>query len=161
MDLALKGNTLYADSYSDLVTLDISDPLNVVLKKYTENVLPFPYYASRINYNAMNKISGWIKKDTSVAENCNGAIQVYPAGVYFANSVQSSSVPAVNTSSPVGTGGSMARFAIVNNYLYTVDDYNLNVFNITNSNEPGFLKQVSVDYHVETIYPFENNLFIG
>ena len=55
----------------------------------------------------------------------------------------------------------MARFAIVDNYLYTVDQSNLNVFNITNSDEPEFLKEVSVDYHVETIYPFENKLFIG
>ncbi len=102
MDLALKGNTLYADSYSDLVTLDISDPLNVVLKKYTENVLPFPYYyASQINYNTTNKISGWIKKDTTVAENCGGGgvILDYSSGVYFANAAQSASVPAANVSS--------------------------------------------------------------
>src|SRR5215213_4433485 len=32
VDVAVKGNTLYADSYVDLVTLDITDPLNVSVK---------------------------------------------------------------------------------------------------------------------------------
>ena len=31
MDLALKGNILYADLYTDMVTLDISNPLNVLV----------------------------------------------------------------------------------------------------------------------------------
>jgi hypothetical protein len=162
IDLAVKGNTLYADSYGDLVTLDVSNPLNVILKKYTENVLLFPYSGTGIAYNAQNKISGWIKKDTTVPQNCGGGGMVfYNSGVYTTNALQSSSVPGANVSSPVGTSGSMARFAIVNNYLYTVNESNLNIFNIANSNNPEFLKEVSIDYHVETIYPFENKLFIG
>ena len=161
-DLALKGNTLYADSYSDMITLDISDPLKVVLKKYTENVLPIPYYASQLNYNAANKISGWIKRDTTVSANCgSGGPVTYITGYYTAGTLQNASVPAANISGPVGTGGSMARFAIVDHYLYTVDESNLNIFNIANSDDPQLLKEVSVDYHVETIYPFENKLFIG
>ena len=55
----------------------------------------------------------------------------------------------------------MARFALVNNYLYTVGYSDLNVFNITNSNKPAFSNKVRVDWSVETIYPFKNKLFIG
>ncbi|MEO8819762.1 MAG: hypothetical protein ABI267_07865 [Ginsengibacter sp.] len=161
IDLALKGNTLYADSYSDLVTLDVSNPLDVILKKYSENAFQFPYYANAIDYNAANKIAGWIKKDTTVSANCGGNMVYYSSGVYATNALQSSSVPAASASGAVGTGGSMARFAIVNNYLYTVDQSNLNVFDIANNNDPIFSNQISVDYHVETIYPFENRLFIG
>ncbi|HUZ61607.1 MAG TPA: hypothetical protein VMU83_22715 [Hanamia sp.] len=116
MDLALKGNTLYADSYSDLVTLEISDPLNVILKNYSENALSFPYYSSGIDYNAVNKISGWIKKDTTINQNCaGGGGPIYNTGVYTFSSVQNSSVPAANSSGQVGKSGSMARFALVNN----------------------------------------------
>ncbi|HSN08681.1 MAG TPA: hypothetical protein VLS85_06570, partial [Hanamia sp.] len=162
IDLAVKGNTLYADSYGDLVTLDVSNPLNVILKKYTENVLLFPYSGTGIAYNDQTKIAGWIKKDTTVPKNCGGGPMVfYTYGVYTTNALQSSAVPGANISSQVGTSGSMARFAIVNNYLYTVNESNLNIFNIANSDDPEFLKEVSVDYHVETIYPFENKLFIG
>lgn len=162
MDLALKGNTLYADSYTDLVTIDISDPTNVILKDYSENVFPFLYYQYSMNYNATSKIASWNKKDTTVSRNCAGnPILYYNTGVYVSNSLQNSSVPSASASNLAGTGGSMARFAIVNNYLYTVDDYNLNIFDITNNNEPTFSNKISVDYHVETIYPFDNKLFIG
>lgn len=66
-----------------------------------------------------------------------------------------------NVSTPVGTGGSMARFALINNYLYTVGDVDLSVFNISNSRQPVFSTKLQVDWHVETIFPVENKLFVG
>lgn len=60
-----------------------------------------------------------------------------------------------------GQGGSMARFAIVGNYLYTVDRENLKVFDITNPAEPVYKRDVPVGFGIETIYPFKDKLFIG
>ena len=40
MDLAVKGNMLYADLFSDLVAIDISNPRAVVLKKIVAHVFP-------------------------------------------------------------------------------------------------------------------------
>lgn len=164
MDLALKGNTLYADLYSDLVTLDISDPLNVTLKKYMENIFPYRAYGNGFYNDNSKKIVDWVKKDTAVAQSCSGGNFITPnPNVYMDMGVaqNSSSVPGAKAGSPIGMGGSMARFTIVNNYLYAVDLSDLNVFDIANSNDPIFSNKVNVDYHVETIYPFENKLFIG
>lgn len=44
-DLAVKGNVLYADLYTDLVCLDVSNPLHVVVKNYNDGVFPFRSYA--------------------------------------------------------------------------------------------------------------------
>jgi len=60
-----------------------------------------------------------------------------------------------------GTGGSLARFTVVGNYLYTVDKENLKVFNITNPGQPVFTRTVPVGFEIETIYPFKDKLFIG
>lgn len=60
-----------------------------------------------------------------------------------------------------GEGGSMARFAIVNNYLYTVDESSLNVFSIIDENNPVFINEVSVGFDIETLFSYDNNLFIG
>jgi len=163
-DLAVKGNTLYADLYTDLVTLDITDPLNVSVKKYNEGVFPYRNYGNGFYADSSKIIVDWIKKDTIIIQNCGGgyAFPYYPSAYMDFSTVQTNASSGIsNSGSPVGKGGSMARFAIVNNYLYTVDDNNLNIFNISNSSEPAFLGNVSVDYHVETIYPFENKLFIG
>jgi hypothetical protein len=60
-----------------------------------------------------------------------------------------------------GQGGSMARFAIVGNYLYTVDKEALKVFDITNPAQPVYKRDVPVGFGIETIYPFKDKLFIG
>src|SRR5690349_3143106 len=64
-----------------------------------------------------------------------------------------------NTTS--GQGGSMARFTIVGNYLYTVDKQNLKVYNIADAGAPVFSTSIPVGFEIETIYPFKNYLFIG
>jgi hypothetical protein len=60
-----------------------------------------------------------------------------------------------------GQGGSMARFTIAGNYLYTVDKTDLKVFDIANPAEPVFKQTVPVGFEIETIFPFGDKLFIG
>ena len=55
----------------------------------------------------------------------------------------------------------MARFTIVNNYLYTVGRSYLTAFNITSSNNPVKENVNSLGWNIETIYPFKDKLFIG
>jgi len=61
----------------------------------------------------------------------------------------------------VGQGGSTARFAIVGDYLYTVDDNSLNVFSISTTSNPVFLNKVFIGFRIETLFAYTNNLFIG
>lgn len=60
-----------------------------------------------------------------------------------------------------GAGGSMARFTIVANYLYTVDKTDLKVFDIANPASPVFRQTITVGFEIETIFPFGDKLFIG
>jgi len=63
--------------------------------------------------------------------------------------------------SPNGVGGSTARFAISNGHLYTVDNSSLNVFDITDEENPIFIRQLQIGFGIETIFPRGNTLFIG
>lgn len=60
-----------------------------------------------------------------------------------------------------GTGGSLAKFAIAGNYLYTVDGTSLRIFDITNSGNPLYKNIVNIGWGIETIFPFKDKLFIG
>ncbi|HEX6333343.1 MAG TPA: hypothetical protein VFZ78_03890 [Flavisolibacter sp.] len=62
---------------------------------------------------------------------------------------------------PTGQGGSMARFTIVDDYLYAVDKQNLKVFDISSPSTPVFKKSVPVGFEIETIFPFAGKLFLG
>lgn len=73
----------------------------------------------------------------------------------------SSDAAAPGTSEGGGQGGSLARFAIANNTLYTVDDSKLKVFDISEASDPKLKEIVSLNWGVETIFPYNNHLFIG
>lgn len=60
-----------------------------------------------------------------------------------------------------GTGGSTARFTISGNYLYVVDSYSLNIWNIQNPAAPYQTGSSYIGNQIETIYPYGNKLFIG
>jgi hypothetical protein len=66
-----------------------------------------------------------------------------------------------NSSTPSGSGGSLARFTVVGNYLYAVDQQSLKVFDLTDPVHPVFKRSVSVGLEIETIFPFKDKLFIG
>lgn len=55
----------------------------------------------------------------------------------------------------------MARFAIAGNNLYTVTESDLNVFGISAPQTPSFTKKVNIGWNIETIFPFQQKLFIG
>lgn len=165
MDLAVKGNTLYADLYTDLVAIDISNPHNVVLKKVIEGVFPHRYYNSSFVPDTTQVIANWEKRDTTVTEKYSLDKLIGGGRVYMDYAAFSGAVPEANKSSasvsPYGVGGSMARFTIINQRLYTVGTSDLTVFNISNTENPSFVSHQNIQAIIETIYPFMDKLFIG
>lgn len=161
-DIAVKGNTLYADLYTDMITLDISNPLQVSVTKILDGVFPYRYYDNFVaNRNLI--IAAWEERDTTVVEECNTA-RSWPLlgnGVFMSYSADAGGGKSGGSVSPYGIGGSTARFAIVGNRLYTVSNSDLNVFNIAGAAQPAFSQKNNVGAGIETIYPFKNSLFIG
>jgi hypothetical protein len=60
-----------------------------------------------------------------------------------------------------GTGGSLARFSLVGDYLYTVDDQSLRIFNITDPEQPAFVGEKYIGFDIETLYSLDEYLFVG
>jgi hypothetical protein len=166
LDIALKGTTMYADLYTDLVAIDITYPDHAVLKKVIEGQFPFRAWGNGFVADNDKVIIDWKRQDTTVTESCDKRyfgqmVEDMGGVVFFANQSGGSLATGANTSSPVGIGGSMARFTIMNDRLYTVSYSDLDVFNITNTANPTHTSKISVGWNIETVYPFKNNLFIG
>ena len=64
-------------------------------------------------------------------------------------------------SSSTGKGGSLARFAIVDDYLYTLSGSDMQLYDISNPAEPIVWKMIKIGWDIETIFPYEDKLFIG
>jgi hypothetical protein len=163
IDIAVKGNTLYADCFMDMVTLDITNPVQVMAKKFTDDAFPFRRYDNGFLADSNRIIVDWIRKDTTVMTNCDGRQDLWfncsNCGVVFPSAFTASD----KSASPfgAGVGGSMARFTLLNNYLYTVTDQLLNVFDVNSPEDPQLINKVNIGWSIETIYPFKEKLFIG
>jgi hypothetical protein len=154
VDIAVKDGHLYADSYADLVVLDISNPLNVRTEKITPHVFPSYKYST----DSATVLVDYIEKDTVVnCETYRGWNNCYQCRYISATGVTFSLANAPAT----GQGGSMARFTIVNDYLYAIAANGIHTFTISTENNPQEVSYKSLPWNIETIYPFNNNLFIG
>jgi hypothetical protein len=155
VDIAVNGNFLYADQYTDLVTLDISNPLNISAVSFEDKVFPQQYSVPDTNL----VIADWKRIDTTIKH--KGDINWDQNLIRFSpfSSAQGGSA---GSSGSAGQAGSMARFGLMNSRLYTVSTWELKVFNVNNAADPVFVKSLSAGAgNIETIYPFKNSLFVG
>ena len=148
VDMAVSDNILYADHYIDLLAIDISNPKSVKLVKRVEGVF---------DNNLIDKVNGIFMtlKDTVITTTRN-------SGETFDrfNTLNSSTAFASDSMS-YGTGGSTARFTLMNDNLYTVDHSSLKLFNVSAPSVPAYVKTINIGWGLETIFPYKNKLFIG
>jgi len=167
VDMAIKGTTLYADSYVDLVAIDIADPLNAVEVARIEDA--FPYMTP----------SPWIAEDFvagSRVETPDESIGVVVGweltriervrtddffGVAFEGAGDLAAPTGVNRTGGTGIGGSMARFTIVEPFLYALHESYIQLVRIDDPVNPSLWSTVDVGWGIETIFPYGNYLFIG
>lgn len=169
VDMSIKNNVLYADSYIDLVAINISDPQNVTEISRVEDVIPQRQYVFRNTYDPANGVAiGWEETIVEDVYDCNGAPK--GGGVWFTvdaggpvlNSQTGGTTGGGNEQgSGTGIAGSMARFSIVQDYLYIIDDRTMHLFDISTNGLPQKTTDINVGFGIETIFSYNGMLFIG
>ena len=160
VDISIKNDFLYADSLTDLVVLDISDISNVVQVSRLENVLNgniiFPFEADLVEYENYDYnteiIVGWTTKTERRLKS-----EVEQPGIFM----NDMAAVAEAADGRIGQGGSLARFKIVDDFLYAVDSHFINVFNISDLENPQDLEDVYAGFDIETIFNRGSHLFLG
>ena len=168
VDLAVKDDILFADSYVDLVAIDISDINDIKEVKRITNA--FPYMVPECENGVVEPVdqnigvvTGWkATEKKATTEEVNNRYRYYPVWQENMMFVDSYSAAAGNTGkASTGTGGSLARFTVYDNYLYAVDSYMLRLFNIAESDNPALEKEMYVGWNIETLFPYDQKLFLG
>lgn len=160
VDIAVKGNIMYADFYTHLVVMDISNPLNITVAKFVTHVFPERNYYG-FNSDTSKVIYDWVKKTETFMADCNGNPVFFDGGGMMYNTMDAGLSGSSASGSPIGISGSLARFALVNNFMYSVSYDSLKVFNITAAQNPNVINTIALGWGIETIYPFRDKLFIG
>lgn len=173
-DLAINGSTLYADSFVDLVAIDIS-----VIGQETEIARYNNIFQSMANLqyhiDPVKGLMSGIKDEATTSvqvDDCmnawNGPFMHYNNGYLATADVLGSTATQKSASASVtaaqnnsGRGGSMARFAVVNEYLYALDAGGMEVLDVKQPKVIDFKKNVQLAWDIETIFPKGSHLFIG
>jgi len=171
-DLAIKGNTLYADSFVDLIAFDLSNineihetaRLEGIFKNYTT-------YGIQADASCC-VITEWVeKKNVQVSESdCDVYIQPW-GGMWYEDGIavrsdmtaafSSKAAIAPGTGSGPGVGGSLARFTLSGDHLYMLDGGDVQTINVENESNPIAIRKDYIAWDIETIFPYKENLFIG
>jgi hypothetical protein len=171
-DMAIKGNTLYADSYVDLIAFNISNINSIEETGRLEGV--FKNYRSFGMATDANccVITSWTEKTTIHLDESDCDVDLQPwGGVFFetgiavplsmASDFSSKAAVTPGSGSGPGVGGSLARFTINGDYLYMLDGGDLQVADISSASQPVAKSRSYLAWDIETIFPYKNNLFVG
>lgn len=169
VDIAVKGNILYADSYTDFVALDISNPNNVKEVSRTKEVFSDGQVDGigwTYNPNDQTIYDSRYKMYTTTQEvACDQSQPYYGGGVFWGRSWNASgfSSSGVKSTSPTtnGVSGSTSRFAIVNDRLYAISQSEMKLFNLQNPSNPIKDGSLNLGFGIETIFPYKDKIFLG
>jgi len=165
VDMAIRGNILYADSFIDLLAIDITDLDNPVEIDRIENVFPeiVPEGEEWFPYAMVDKSKGvivdWeVKKITEKMEDYTQGGWIFRGGMDFLAAAESGA----KWTGGSGTGGSMARIMLNDNYLYVIAvPTRLKTVDITTVTEMAVIDSVVMPRNMETLFRLEDKLFVG
>jgi hypothetical protein len=169
VDISISGFYLYADSYVDLVVMNISDIDDIIPVGRVKNVLPYtvPAVDNDLPMAAIDEDKGvvidWeVKK---IREKVNTNYYPYPifwekGGIYY-DMVNAGGASTGASGSGVGVGGSMARFGIKDDVLYILDQSSIGIFDISLKASPVKAGTVWGGWNMETMFLTEDKMFLG
>lgn len=172
VDIAVKGNVLYADQFKDLVAFDISILDNITEVSRVEDAFPrnisvHPSASAWSVDDSKGVAIDWLEEEIEVDCDMYGNFMV-DDNMVMEGSPRITSNDAANQAGgnqSNGQGGSMARFSVMGDYLYTIDQRTMHLFNLQNAADPVYEKDLQVGWGIETIFPFYRDnhsyLFIG
>lgn len=165
VDMAINGNYLYADCYTDLVTIDITNPLQITVQQFLNGVFPHRYYGT-FSADTGLVIQKWVRIDTTITQpyfrDIRNRYYYERSGLVMLGDPGGFMISSFAGTASVAIAGSTARFGLQQNRMYTVSHDDLKVFNITKADAPAYVNKVDlVQGNIETIFPYKNNLFIG
>jgi len=166
VDMAIKGNILYADSFIDLVAIDITDINNPEEIGRLTNVFPevvpegdvwYPYAMVDKTKGVIidwetetiteerepgSSWGGWLYRGDFMTMSANGAESKWTGGA--------------------GTGGSMARFMLNDEFLYLISHpWMLKTVDVTVADNMDVVDSIGISRSMETLFKVEDKMFIG
>ena len=166
-DISLSGHFIYADTWQNIIVIDIEnyrEPKVVnVINGVKDEIWPVDDGLFIVDYQEVARTEQvpcedfddiffftdnrlWIENSVDVAD--------------FVGSPQSADAPAAGGGAE-GQAGSLTRMALFNDHFYYINSHTMHIFDVQDLSEPDKLNEVYMEWGIETIFPYRENLFIG
>ena len=162
-NMAVKDNILYVNNFIDLLAIDITNIEEASLIGRTPDVFQ-PLWEDLstgqvlVRYDINEVTEKMDCASFSTLRNWGG---LWVDNATF-NTFESGSAAGGDFSNGgVGIGGSLARFSIIGDYLYSVSDTQLDVISLLQAQQPERVNTINLGWGIETIFPYQDKLFIG
>lgn len=170
-DMVIVDNHLYADMYSALVVLDISDlEAPELLENFTVEDVFFhnPFDVVPLSFSTQNYT--YFKYDT--IDNSQGIVTGWEIElrrepleeqyIYYDFAVATAAAGgSESTTRATSVSGSMARFLPVEDFLYAINGNELLLFQIGENYQPIAWGRMDTETQAETLYHLNDFLFVG
>ena len=162
-DVSIKDDLLYANSYTHLITINVSNMDRIFL----ESISPKSFKNRNYQYgfpviNEDDEFLYAVKKKKRVIKSC--FIRYMPFDVMILES-SSDAVFATSETENVltveGKGGSMARFAFGDDHLFYADHDALVSFEMSDPKKPTKTNTLDLDWGIETLFDDDSVLYVG
>ena len=170
VDLVVKNNIMYADSYIDLVAIDITDPAKAVEVGRIKSVFPYSvpvydqtgYRVGQVDDTKGVVVSWDVKTVRKEIETYNNpTYPIYLGSKLDALASAGSSGSNTAQSSSAGIGGSMARFGLSGNNLVAVDNHMYYNIDLSDAKNPKLSSKSQVNWGIETMFLYGKFMFLG
>ncbi len=171
IDIAIKDNVLYADSYVDLVSIDVSSFSAIAEVGRVKNIFPYtlPTYDTKYPIARVDEekgvVTAWEIKSVrqELEQRYYPTYYRYESMSMDTNYALSGSIGVSSGTSGAtyGVGGSMARFGLYEDMLYIVNQSTLLSFKLNSTSEVTLLNTNYVNWTAETIFITDKHMFLG
>ncbi len=167
-DIAIRNDVMYADNPLYLMAIDIQDIENPSLKS-RNRIQQYDWYYDNLEqnhviyYTRSNVVETIDCSDNNFNNNFFDRGGEFWVQVDFASdaNVLANESSGSSSDNSAGVGGSNARFTLYDKYLYTVDHSSLNTWDLGVATNPEKVSTKHMGWGIETIFPYEDKLFIG
>ena len=168
-DVAATGTTMYADRGRDLMVYDISNPaapraIDSIKKAFSSwNEPIFWDEGPGIVWNEDRNERVTAVDNGSKNVRSTGGLSGCGSGCSESDAIASPTAERGGgfANDAAGQAGSLARFMIVDTYLYCIDESQLRIYDISEPTRPRYVNAADVRWGIETLFPEGDELYIG
>lgn len=167
VDMAIRGNILFADSFIDLVAINITDIENPIEISRIENVFPevVPEGERWLPYAMVDKSKGviidWEKKTVTEEHepgSYNWGSAIYNEKARFLTIADGGA----NWSAGAGIAGSMARFMLNDKYLHLIaHPWMMKTVDVEKPDKMNIIDSINISRNMETLFLLGGKMFVG